>query len=139
MWIRSLLLFPLKIIHGDQNLEDKQDLQTVDTPKYNFNSFINDSTKQLYQRRLDEKLREIERQTFSDIYENIIASLHQASKETFGTQQNKISNEIWWNEEIEYMVKQKKEQHLNWLNTKNTEDHQTYKETDRQLRKMIKQ
>ncbi|CAG9840324.1 unnamed protein product [Diabrotica balteata] len=37
------------------------------------------------------------------------------------------------------MLKQKKEQHLKGLNTKNTEDHQPYKETDRQLRKMIKQ
>lgn len=43
------------------------------------------------------------------MYIETSVSLHQAAKETIGIQGNKISNKIWWNKEIEVMIKHKKQ------------------------------
>jgi len=45
-------------------------------PKYNLDSFQHDSTQYLYKRRLDENLRAKEEFGLSEIYGNIIQSIH---------------------------------------------------------------
>lgn len=135
--VRAKILFPFKNIRPNTDLEDIEKMETLELPRYDVNSFANDSTKQLYQNRLDEKLIDTQGYTFTDVYENIIESLHQAAKEAIGVKENRSSKKIWWNEEIEMVIKQKKQAYLKWLNTKSEEDHATFKEIKRQARRLI--
>lgn len=135
--VRAKVVFPFKKVNKDRDVEKPDNLETIELPKYNLDSFGNESTRQLYQRRLDEKLTNAQTPTFTEIYENIITSLHEAAKEAIGTQKNKISKKVWWNDEIEMLVQQKRQNYLKWLNTKKAEDQQAYKETKRQLRRLI--
>lgn len=116
--VRAKVLFPYTI-----NKETKQEnfdnqLEEMQYPKYNLDSLMHDSIKELYQRRLDEKLKERSEESFSNIYKNIINSLHEAAKEALGILGKMKSNKIWWNREIEEMVQEKKKRFLKWLCTK---------------------
>lgn len=86
---------------------------------------------------MDRKLINIQDSTFTDVYENITSSLHESAKEAIGTQENKASNKVWWNEEIEVLVQLKKQKYKKWMNTKKEEDQRAYKEANRQLRRQI--
>ncbi|KAL3285995.1 hypothetical protein HHI36_000510, partial [Cryptolaemus montrouzieri] len=77
-----------------------ENLLVIEEPRYEFESFRNESTQNLYQRRLDEKLMDTEGLTFIEIYNNIIDSLKKATQEAIGIQEAKRSNKIWWDEEI---------------------------------------
>lgn len=53
---------------------------------YNIESFIHESTRQLYQYRLDQQLREGEYEEVQELYEHIKRATHQAAKEALGMQ-----------------------------------------------------
>lgn len=112
-------------------------LNRISTPRYNLNSFINESTKYLFQQRLDQKLLDIQSYTYTEVYDNILTSLHETAQEALGTQKNMANKKIWWNQEIENAVKQKKESYLKWLNTKEEEDRQKYHQCKRQARQLV--
>ncbi|XP_060536578.1 uncharacterized protein LOC132708327 [Cylas formicarius] len=70
--------------------------ETIVTPKYNFDSFRDESIVFLYQRRFDSKLLSPDGHTFDEIYENIITSLTEATQERkLRVQINKAKNESW--------------------------------------------
>lgn len=110
-----------------------EELEEMELTEYNFDSFINESTNQLCQNRLDGKLIEAQGSTFSDVYENIIDSLHEAAKEAIGIQGSRSSNKIWWNKEIERMCKYKIQLYMKWLSTKTKEYGEVFKEAKRRL------
>jgi len=75
--------------------------------KYNLDSFQNESTQYLYEKRLDEKLTAKEKSDLPEIYENIIQSLHEKPKGVLGEKYKTQSRKIWWTEEIEGLVAKK--------------------------------
>jgi len=89
------------------------------------------STQYLYKKRLDEKLTANEESDLTEIYGNIIQSLHETAKGALGEKYKRQSREMWWTEEIEYLVGKKKELYQKWLNTKRYEDKQAYLEIKR--------
>ncbi|XP_049957800.1 uncharacterized protein LOC126474376 [Schistocerca serialis cubense] len=102
-----------------------ENIQTeIKIPKYNLNSFENESTIFLYQKRLDEKLVETEFDNTEDQYHYIVNKLHEATKEALGeTEETRTNHPLYyWNEEIKKEVKLKKEKYLKWLNTRNLQD-----------------
>jgi len=59
--------------------------QTLQQSNINLNSLIYESTRRLYQQRLDEKLlNTIEKQSVDEIYENVINSIKAAAEEALG-------------------------------------------------------
>ncbi|KAL3266142.1 hypothetical protein HHI36_010327, partial [Cryptolaemus montrouzieri] len=76
-----------------------------------------------------------------DRYQNIIDSIHKAAGEASGERKKKKSNKIWWTEEIEQLVQEKKNLYLKWLTTKEEENRLLYNikrnkfETQLQMRK----
>lgn len=48
--------------------------------------------------------------------------------------ENKANNKVWWNEEIEILVQQKKQKYQKWMNTKKEESQHLSKETKRKLK-----
>jgi hypothetical protein len=73
--------------------------------------FQHESTVYLYKKRLDEKLTAKEVSDFMEIYENIIQSLHGTAKEVLWEKHRRQSRKIWWTEEIEDLIDQKKKQY----------------------------
>lgn len=59
--------------------------------------------------------------------------MHQVAEEALGEENKLCSNKIWWNEEIEELVKQKKRKYLKRASPKTEEDRQEYKQLSRQV------
>jgi len=76
--------------------------------KYNLNSLQHESTQHLYKIRLYEKLTSKEEFGLSEIYGNIIQSLHETAKEVLGEKHKRQSRRMWWTEEIEGLMAKKK-------------------------------
>jgi len=91
-------------------------------------SFQHESTQYLYKRRLDEKLTAKEEFGLSEIYGNIIQSLHETAKEVLGEKHKRQSRKIWWTDEIEGLVAKKKKLYQKWLSTKRYKDKHAYLE-----------
>jgi len=70
-------------------------------------SFQHESTQYLYKRRLDEKLTAKKEFGLSEIYGNIIQSLHETAKEVLGEKHKRQSRKMWWTEEIEGFIAKK--------------------------------
>jgi hypothetical protein len=104
--------------------------------KYNLDSFEHEGTRSLYKKRLDEKLTAKEEFDLTEIYGNVIQSLHETAEEVPGEKYKRQSRKMWWTEEIEGLI-EKKELYQKWLNTKRYVDKQAYLEIKRQTRRII--
>lgn len=65
-------------------------------------SFLNESPKYLYQRRLDKYLILSENISFEGSYNNITESIYKAAQEALGIkqqQQRKMIIKLWWSDE----------------------------------------
>ncbi|KAL3281198.1 hypothetical protein HHI36_004414, partial [Cryptolaemus montrouzieri] len=120
---------------NNQPKDHTENLQVIEKPRYKFESFRNESIQNLYQRRLDEKLRDTEKCKFTEIYNNIIHSLKKATKEAIGIQEAKQSNNIWRNEEIGDSIDMKKKKYLTWLHSNQDKDLQEYKAAKNEVRR----
>ena len=84
--------------------------------KYNLDSFQHESRQYLYKTGLDEKLTAKEEFYITEIYGNIIQSLHETAKEVQGEKYKRQGRKMWWTEEIEGLIEKKL--YHKWLNTK---------------------
>ncbi|KAL3284309.1 hypothetical protein HHI36_018467 [Cryptolaemus montrouzieri] len=87
---------------------------------------MHDSVRYIYQKRLDEKSIQEQSLSLQERYKHIIDSIHKAAREALGERKKKKSNKIWWTEEIEQLVHEKKNLYLKWLTTKEEEDNFLY-------------
>ena len=69
------------------------------------------------QRRLDGKLTATEEFDVTEIYGNVIKSLHETAKEVLGEKYKRQSRKMLWTEEIGLIEKKKKQLYQKWLNT----------------------
>ncbi|KAL3286053.1 hypothetical protein HHI36_000566 [Cryptolaemus montrouzieri] len=115
-----------------------ENLQVIEEPRYKLESFRNESTQNLYQRRLDEKLMDTEGLTFTEIYNNIVDSLKKATQKAIEIQEAKRSNKIWWNEEIAGTIDMKKKKYLIWLHSNQDKHLQENKAAKNEVRRLIK-
>ncbi|XP_072377962.1 uncharacterized protein [Diabrotica undecimpunctata] len=100
--VRTKMVFPFKSNKDNNVNEEPQQTEVITNKRYNLNSLINESTRNLYQHRLDEKLlHNIEDQSVEQIYENITSSIKEAAEEAIGLKTNSASKKLWWNQEIE--------------------------------------
>jgi len=81
--VRAKVYLPIR---GRTSNTDKHDVnyEKFMYLKYNLDSFQHESTQHLYKRRLDEKLTAKEEFGLSEIYGNILKSLHETAKEVLG-------------------------------------------------------
>ncbi|XP_044762230.1 craniofacial development protein 2-like [Coccinella septempunctata] len=135
--VKSRILFPfgpLKNTRGD----NEEQAEKVVCVKYNLNSLTHESTITLYQNRLDEKLTdELREQGVEEVYGNIVDSIKKAAEEALGLQKPKESNKLWWTEEVENIIKEKKKAYLLWLSSKKQEDRDEYMSIKRTTRRAV--
>jgi hypothetical protein len=88
----------------DKNEENNEKFMYL---KYNLDSFQLESTQYLYKKRLGEKLTAKEEYDLTEIYGNIIQSLHETAEKVLGEKYSRQSRKMW-TEEIEDLIEKKK-------------------------------
>lgn len=79
-----------------------EETELIETKQFNFDSLIHETTRALYQHRLDLKLLDkTDGKSVDEVYGNIIQSLQTAAEEALGAKTEKRSKNIWWSNEIE--------------------------------------
>lgn len=140
--LKSRLYFPLKkqpqrII--EENEENEDEMETITENKYNIEKLQEESTRTLYQWRLEEKLQEGIYEDINELHEHIKRALHEATYEAVGTVEvgRKKSSNIWWNDSIEEEVERKKFLYLKWLNSKEQRDRQEYVNQRNEVNRLV--
>jgi hypothetical protein len=106
--------------------------------KYNIDSLQNESTKFLYQQRLNNKLNRNEFTDREEMYNYLKNCIDEAGKEALGEKEdNKGRKRIFWDAEIEKERQNKKQLFLKWLSTKNNYDKVQYKREKAKIRRML--
>lgn len=90
---------------------------------------------------MNEKLKEDGQYTIEEKYEHIKKSILEFALEALekSEKQRRASNEIWWNEEIEKEIKEKKELYRRWLNSKTTEDREQYENKRNTIKRIVEE
>ncbi|XP_067206921.1 uncharacterized protein [Linepithema humile] len=134
--LRSEIFLPYRHKTHSAKEREKHNTEKIKKVKYNLESLIHDSVKYLYQKRLNEKLME-ELEEFEDIYKNILESIHRATEEALGSQEKRKSSKMWWTDEIDQLVKEKRTLYLKGLNSKSEEDKQFYIGKKNEVRRTV--
>jgi hypothetical protein len=107
--------------------------------KYNIESLQNESTKFLYQQRLNKKLNRNEFTDTEEMYNYLKNCIPEAAKEGLGEKEdNKGRKTIFWDAEMEKERQNKKQLLLKWLSTKDNKDKVQYKRAQRKIRRMVR-
>ncbi|XP_030757605.1 craniofacial development protein 2-like [Sitophilus oryzae] len=137
--VKAKIIFPFRRDTREETNGNYEHTERIESKRYNLDSLITGSTRQLYRKRLDEKLISItQNNSVEEIYANIISSVHSAAEEALGLRVQVQSNNIWWNEEIDCLIKEKKNAYKKWLSSKQQQDRDTYLEVKRTTRQKIR-
>lgn len=117
----------------------REETNEIIYPVYNLDSLNDDSTKFLYKMRLAAKISKNENEDSRDLYNQLKGSIHEAAFESLGVKEKKKvkAKPWWWDEEVERLIKEKKQAHQKWLNTKDAEDRKLYLRISRDTKKYI--
>ncbi|XP_044745745.1 uncharacterized protein LOC123307480 [Coccinella septempunctata] len=108
--------------------------------RYNLDGFYHQSTKTLYQSRLDQKLNEsFLEDTPNALYEHIVKTLHTAAKEALGERKNTNSHnaQLTWNDEMEQQKRIKQHAYNRMLNSNDINDNISYKRERAKFKRMV--
>ena len=107
--------------------------------KYNIESLHDESTKLLYQQRLNDKLKQNEFADTGEMCKYIKNCIHEAAKEALGEKElvNRGRKAIFWDAEIGKERQNKKQLFLKWLSTKDDNDKVQYKTAQAKIRRMV--
>src|SRR5215510_9937981 len=106
------ILFHYKYTNKDKHKEKKENTVTMvdKNRKYNIESLQNESTKFLYQQRLNNKLNQSKFTDTEEMYNYLNNCIHEAAKEALGEKEVKKGRKtIFWDEEIEKEGQTKKQ------------------------------
>lgn len=113
--------------------------QNIEEKRYNIDLLRYDSVKFLYKLRLANKLSYLTDDTVENMHASIKKSIHQAAFEALGEveREGKRKQGLWWNDEVEELVKEKRRHYEKWLTTQNLEDRQQYTQINREVKRVI--
>ena len=129
------ILFPYMYTTKDKHKEKKENTVTMvdKKKKYNIESLQNESTKFLYQQRLNNKLNRNEFTDTEEVYNYLKNCIHEAAKEALGEKEVNKGRKIFWDAEIEKERQYKKLLFLKWLSTKDYNDKVQYKKAQAKI------
>lgn len=137
--VKAKIIFPFRRDKREEPNRNYEHTERIESKRYNLDSLTTESTRQLYHKRLDEKLISItQKNSVEEVYANILSSLHSAAEEALGSRTQVQSNNIWWNEEIDCLIKEKKNAYKKWLSSKQQQDRVAYLEVKRTTRQKIR-
>ncbi|XP_030767027.1 uncharacterized protein LOC115890818 [Sitophilus oryzae] len=126
--VKSKIL-PFRMV---KKIDEREQEEKTTEVKYNLDSFNHESVKDLYKNRLDEKLVQENFESTEEQYNYIIDCMRSASEEALGKYAKpKRRVPYWWDEEIEEMIKAKREKDNKFLNIKSNKSKHEYKTAQR--------
>lgn len=135
--IKAKIIFPWKGVKPT-NKHDDEKPEEADIIKYNISSLDHQSVKELYQKRLDEKLPQVPFNTPEEHYQCLKKCIHEAAYEALGEWKAKEKVlPYWWDDEIEGEIELKRKAYKQYLSSKTHPDKISYKEAQAKVRKMI--
>lgn len=125
-------------IHKSEEIKEENELEKISGEKYNLNSLEQESVRELYRKRPDQKREDKEFNNNEEHYHHIKMCLHEAATETLGylIKTNK-KQPYWWDAEIEQEIEDKRRKYQKFVNTKDNTDKIVYKEAQAKVRRMI--
>jgi hypothetical protein len=113
--------------HEQQKNKNLQRIEKIEQCKYKLESFKGESIRFFYQLRIEQKFKKVF-ENVKELQERMKKAVHDCAHEALGTVDvgKKLCKKVWWNEEIEKEVTEKKEANLRWLNTKSADDRQVH-------------
>lgn len=136
--VKAKIIFPFRLQPRKQNNECYDNNETLEPKRYNLESLLTESTKHLYQKRLDEKLMNITpNNSVGEVYRNIVDSIQSAAEEAIGLKHRTKSKKVWWNGEIDVLIEKKKNAYKKWLCSKQQQDRDSYLEIKRITRQKV--
>ncbi|XP_072162646.1 uncharacterized protein [Bemisia tabaci] len=140
-FLKIEIAFPVKSFpQSVPRQQQQQQGERVQPKRYNIDSLHHQSVKDLYTKRLNEKLDE--RQGFCDAedqYHFIKTCIHAAAREALGVRE-KITTECksyWWDKEIEEEIDVKRRNYHSFLHSKSNEDKMAYKHAQAKVQRLI--
>lgn len=111
---------------------------SIKEKKFNINLLEEDSIKDLYKRRFNQKLEEFRYESLEQTYEHIKTCIKTAALETLGEKDQKYTHQnTKLNEDTLKCIQEKKELHIKYLNTKNYEDLELYREKNKEVKRKV--
>ncbi|XP_030762016.1 craniofacial development protein 2-like [Sitophilus oryzae] len=127
--VKAKIKFPFRRDKRGETNRNYEHTERTESKRYNLDSLTTESTRQLYHKRLDEKRitqNSSKNNSVEEVYANILSNLHSAAEEALGSRAQVQSNNIWWNEEIDCLIKEKKNAYKKWLSSKQQQDGVAY-------------
>lgn len=125
---------------GSQKRNDREESESI-TKKYKLHLLKQQSIKELYHRRLEEKLMKCEmKDNVEEEYENLKECLKSTAFEVLGIEQPRKTKQTpqWLTEEINDMIEVKNRAYDVWLADKTPQNRNNYQTRNRELRREIK-
>lgn len=129
--LRTKILFPWKGGRGLKTGHCKS--ESITLPKYKLYLLAENSVGRLYRNRLEEKIDLSHGNNLSEKYEHLRECIHSAAREALGYEEDRKQPD-WWTEEVENLVKAKKEAYKKYLASSRNQDWITYRALNKQVK-----
>lgn len=105
--------------------------------KFNLHLLQDESIRQLYQKRLDQKLNEFRFTSLEETYQHVKECIKEAALEALGEKTSNKGKYNWdFSEATKEVIKEKKQRYSKWLSTKTEDDYKAYREKDREVKRL---
>lgn len=124
---------------GHQRSE-KESNPTEKVEKKQFKLYLlrEESIRDLYKRRLDQKLQEFRYESIQETYEHVKTCIKEAAGEALGEEEVKqYRYKIRLKETTEECIKEKKKLYNKWLSTKHQDDLEAYRQKNREVKRLV--
>lgn len=140
--LKTKIFFPGRYSSG-QAANEEQDKQSekLQQRRYNLHGLEDQSTRTLYQTRLNQKLKDKIFNSTEEHYNHIKECIHEAATEALGVYENNVKQykPYWWDKEIKQEIEDKRRKYQQYLSSKNVEHKRLYKEAQANVRRRISQ
>nr|CAH7746043.1 unnamed protein product [Callosobruchus chinensis] len=100
------------------NTQKDEELEKLDNTRYKVELLQQFSIRPLYENRLQNILEDIEEWTPTEMYQHLKRAVTNAAKEALGIEENKNKYLEKYSDDLEEMIKKKKDASLKWLSQK---------------------
>ena len=136
--VTAKLVYPFRHLNQN-NWKSHEKPKTQEINQYNLHLLQQESIRQLYQNRLNEKLMNLQENEDVNIENfSITTAVHEAAFEALGQQEkNNRKNLEWWNDELKVLRVEKENAYKKWLCNRTTEQRTEYKDRNKEFKKRI--
>ncbi|XP_049782515.1 craniofacial development protein 2-like [Schistocerca cancellata] len=138
--VKMKSFWPWKNARSDtSNINKTNQTEKDESLPFNIDSLQDESIRTLFAARMERKLVESFEGSTEEIYDYIKANVKIIATEVLGKKDSNHNRAAeWWSEEVEVLVREKRNAFLQWLNDKSEETRSIYKEKKNEVMNKIR-